>query len=97
MTLTPVVEQLKDPNAVLDYGFDWTDWLSGDTISTSTWVVEPGPTGPPTMVSPSNTDTSASVWLSGGTVGLDYLLRNRIVTVGVRTEDRTMLIRIRER
>jgi len=34
---------LKDPDAVLDYGFDWSDWLAdGETISTSTWTVETG-------------------------------------------------------
>ena len=33
----------KDPDAVLDYGFDWSAWLeAGDTIVTSEWIVPEG-------------------------------------------------------
>ena len=33
-------EVKKDPNADLDYGFDWTAWLGAtDTITESTWSV----------------------------------------------------------
>ena len=30
---------LKDPDAVLDYSVDWSKWLAGDQIETSTWFV----------------------------------------------------------
>ena len=83
----------KDPNATLDYGFDWTDWLNGDTISGSTWVV---PTGL-TEVSKNYTNVLATIWLSEGTAGSVYTLVNRITTVGGRTEDRTMTIIMRNR
>ena len=85
---------IKDPNAVLDYQIDWSDWLgSTDTISTSAWTVSSGIT----KASESNTTTTATVWLSGGTAGSNYTAANRIVTAGGRTEDRTIQIRVEER
>ena len=84
----------KDPGSVIDYGIDWNDstvgpWLAtGETISTSTWIV---PTG---LVSDSetNTTTATAIFLSGGTIDVTYTLTNRIVTTDGRTEDRSMLI-----
>jgi len=82
----------KDPNAILDYVIDWGTWLAGDTIITSTWTAETGITA----VSDTETATTATVWLSGGTAGSDYNVVNRIVTALGRTDDRTLLIRVRE-
>lgn len=84
---------LKDPNAVLDYVNDWSDWLGTDTIVTSTWTP---PTGI-TVDSHVSTDTSATVWLSGGTAGTTYSVVNRIVTAAGRTEDRTLTFRVVDR
>jgi hypothetical protein len=84
----------KDPNAVLDYRFDWQGddpgpWLAdAETISTSTWTV---PTGI-TKDSDSKTDTTATIWLSGGTAGVTYDVVNRITTSAGRTEDRTLQV-----
>jgi hypothetical protein len=84
----------KDPNAVLDYGFDWTLWLqTGETISSSTWTV---PTGL-TKDTDTKTTTATVVWLSGGTAGTNYDVTCRIVTSGGRTDDRTMTIKVSER
>lgn len=85
---------IKDPNAVLDYGFDWSSWLAtGETISTSTWVV---PTGI-TKDSDSKTTTTTTIWLSGGTDGENYDVVNRIVTSAGRTDDRAITIKVRNR
>ena len=86
-------EFTKDSNAVLDYIWDWSDWLGSDTISSSSVTVQTGLTAD----SDSNTTTTATVWLSGGTPGEDYEVTNRIVTAGARTEDRTIIIMVRER
>lgn len=83
----------KDPDAVLDYSIEWAKWLGRDRISSSAWDV---PTGL-TKVSESNTKLVASVWISGGTVGTTYTVRNRIVTVGGRTEDRSIAVTVGER
>ncbi len=86
-------EFTKDPNAVLDYTWDWEDWLDSDTISSSSVTVQTGLTAD----SDTNTTTTATVWLSSGTLGEDYEVTNRIVTAGGRTEDRTIIIMVRER
>jgi len=83
----------KDPDAVLDYQVDWSDWLDTDTISTSTWTV---PTGI-TKDSDTNTTTAATIWLSGGTAGTSYNIVNHIVTAAGREDDRTIIIKVRER
>lgn len=79
---------LKDPNALLDYVIDWSEWLatSTDTISASTWVVP----SQLTMFTSSFGTATTVVWLSGGTAGEVYDVINRINTTGGRTEDRTI-------
>ena len=84
---------LKDPEGVLDYQIDWSSWLDEDAISSSSWTV---PTGI-TEDSSTNDTTTATIWLSGGTLGEDYEITNRIVTAGGRTEDRTITIKVRAR
>lgn len=84
----------KDPDSVLDYSVDWSNWLpTGDTIATSTWTIPAGLT----KDSQSATTTVAVVWLSGGTAGTDYEIINRIVTAEGRTQDQTMSLKCRER
>ena len=54
---------------MLDYTIDWgwgTDgWLGADTISAVDWTVPAGLT----LDSDTNTTTTATAWLSGGTGG----------------------------
>lgn len=96
----------KDPDAVIDRAINWasadgtnnggsddTGWLQGDTISTSTWIVDTGIT----KDSDSNDTKIATIWLSGGTANQFYEVTNRIVTAAGRTEDRTLLINVLER
>ena len=84
----------KDPDAVLDYEVDWSEWLGGsDTIATSTWSAPEGIT----IVTDSNTTTTATVWLSGGTARQSYNVTNHITTDGGRTDERTITIKVVER
>lgn len=84
----------KDPNAVLDWVWDWNEWLDdGETISTSSFIVTVGIT----VNSTSHTTKTATVWLSGGTAGQVYQVTNRIVTSAGRTDDRSITIRVTER
>lgn len=80
----------KDPAAVLDYQIDWSDWLDDDTISTSTWTVPAGIT----EESSSNTTTTSTIWLSGGTAGQTYTLVNKIITASGRTDERSITINV---
>lgn len=82
----------KDPDAVLDYTVNWATWLDGDTISTSTWTVASGITED----SDSNTTTTATVWLSGGTAGRTYAATNNIVTAAGRENDATITIKVQQ-
>lgn len=85
----------KDPNDVLDYEVDWSDWLTAsgsDTISTSTWIVPSGIT----KNSDSSTTTTTTIWLSSGTAGTSYSFVNRITTAGGRTKDQTIKIKVKE-
>ena len=84
----------KDPDAVLDWVWDWNEWLDdGETISNSQFIVSVGIT----VDSESNTTKTSTVWLSGGTAGQVYQVTNRIATSGGRTDDRSITIRVVER
>jgi len=86
----------KDPDAVLDYRFDWSDWLeTGDTIATRTITASTGITVDSSSITDSS--TSVTVWLSGGTVGATYDIACLIVTSASRTDERTVSVRVLER
>ena len=85
-----------DPSDDQDYGIDWTAWLGADTIATSTWTITPSG---PTKHDESNSTTTTTVWVTGGTAGQSYRVTNRIVTSNspARTKERTILLRVDER
>lgn len=85
---------IKDPDAVLDYAFDWSDWLAtGETISSHTITAETGIT----KDSDSESSGVVTVWLSGGTAGNEYDVACEIVTSASRTDERTIIIRCQNR
>lgn len=84
---------IKDPDAVLDYTIDWETWLDDDAIASVSWVADSGIT----IDSETNTTTTATVWLSGGTAGAQYELTCSIITANAREDDRTIAIILRER
>lgn len=83
----------KDPDATLDYTFNWSSWLSAvsDTINNVQWVVSEGLTTEQTEYS----SIAATIWISGGSVGSTYSISCRITTTEGRTDDRTIYIQIR--
>lgn len=84
----------KDPGAVLDYMWDWSDWLAtGDTIDSALITAATGIT----LDSSTNTTTTATAWLSGGTAGQAYDVACKVVTVDGRTDERTIRIVVEER
>lgn len=96
-----MVEKLfvKDPDAVLDYAFDWNNvaegtWLqTGETISAYVVTAEAGLT----KDSDSESDGLITVWLSGGSAGEQYVVACRITTSLGRTDERSIWIVVRER
>lgn len=93
----------KDPDAKLDYTQSWVGWLEeGEEIATSEWFVE-GDDEDLTIgvdqYAPTHDETSATVWLVGGTASTKYLVTNRITTdhVPPRIDDRSFWLPIAER
>jgi hypothetical protein len=85
-----------DPDAVLDYPFDWSDWLTeGDTIESALVTAETGVTieGTPAVVD----GTKVVPYISGGTVGSTYDVTCHITTVDGREDDRSITLVVKER
>jgi CTP synthase (UTP-ammonia lyase) len=83
---------VKDVDSVLDYKFDWSEWLAAsETISTHTVTVDTGLTKDSDEIT--DTNTSVTVWLSGGTAGQKYKVNCEIVTNQDRTDQRTIVIK----
>lgn len=72
----------------LDWKIDWSSWLGSDTISTSDWTATTGVT----LGTESNTSTTTTQFISGGTIGRTYELTNTITTAGGRTAKRTISV-----
>lgn len=105
----------KDPQAVLDYPYDWAavaaedefgnpikPWLeTGDIIVSATATVSTFDDDPRPLFIENDpldfTDTTTTVWLSGGTVGKSYLVTIHVSTFDGREDDRTILILIKEK
>jgi hypothetical protein len=85
----PLIE--KDVEANLDYPFKWTDWLAeiSDTISTKLITAEAGITA--------DAGTIVGTTVSGGMVSKTYRVSCRITTVGGRIDERTILIKVKQR
>lgn len=87
----------KDPDEILDYEIDWIGTASapgrtyGDEITSSLWIVPSGIT----HETDSFTVGTTTIWLSGGTEGETYLILNRIETLGGRTMDQTVKLKIK--
>lgn len=84
---------VKDPDAVLDYAWDWTSWLEDDSIQSATVTAQEGLTVDSTQV----TSAAVTAWLSGGTDGSSYAVTCHVVTSAGREDDRTLTISVRER
>ena len=90
---------IKDVDAVLDFAFDWSDWLAtGETIVTYPITVDTGITlGTGGKAPSATTDGKVTFWLSGGTAGKVYNVACKIVTSADRTDERTIKIRVLQR
>lgn len=94
-----MAQYVKDPASVLDYARDWSEWLAaGETITTSTWTADPTNADAVLHInSSSQANGVATIWLSGGTVGVVYRITNRVTTSAARVDERTDSWVIRER
>ena len=102
MSLT-LQNPLKDPSAVLDYVFDWKEecLATGETIAVDSETGEKlititADTGI-TVDSSTEDAGKVTVWLSGGTAGINYKVACLITTTAGRTDERTIWIKVVER
>ena len=80
----------KSPASVLDYSFDWSQWLeSGQTISTSSWAADDGLT----IDSDTKSNTKTTAIVSGGVEGNSYFVSNTVVTNDGLTVKRSFIIK----
>lgn len=81
------------PSAILDFGFNWAEWLGSDTIATSNWTADAG-------VTPGAGAKTASltyVIITAGAVAGVYDVTNSIVTSAGKADSRTFRIVVVQR
>ena len=77
---------------LLDYSINYGDnWLGSDTVASSSWVISPSGLA---KTAEGYDDDKATIWVSGGTVGRAYQLRNTITTAAGRIKLEEITIRI---
>lgn len=93
----PVFTYEKDPVEILDYYFDWSDFLGPlDSITASVWAVS----GSDAILSVGSQTFAASLvtaWASAGTAGVSYDVSNTITTAQGRVAKRTARILVLSR
>jgi hypothetical protein len=95
MTVKCQVEFIKDPDARLDYQWDWSGWLAaGDVIASHEIIVDQGDV---TFDTDSHDDQTVTAWIEGGTIGTRAKVTARITTAQGRVDDRTIGLKIQER
>ena len=82
----------KDPDAILDYTLDLTDWLAGDSLDSLTVTVQNL-----TLIRSEIVGDKAVAWVSGGTVGTQGEVQFRFATIAGRQDDRTLYVKIKEK
>jgi hypothetical protein len=82
----------KDPNAVLDYSWNWATWLGTDTIAN--YVIEVDGV---TKDSDSRNGAVITAWLSGGAAGSIATATCRVTTAAGRVDDRTIYLDVADR
>ncbi|MBS0453955.1 MAG: hypothetical protein JSS14_21855 [Proteobacteria bacterium] len=89
----------KDPNATLDYAFNWGAYLADvtDTLIDAEFIVDPSLT----IESSSFDTTTATAWISGGVAPAtgpnELRVTCRITTTEGRIDDRSIFLKIIER
>jgi hypothetical protein len=80
----------KSGTAIEDFQIDWSAAVSADSIVTSVWTVPDGLTSP----AASNTGTTDTIRLSGGTPGAAYLLTNTVTLTSGQVKKQDLSISV---
>lgn len=71
-----MIHTIKDPAASEDFEIDWSAELGADTIASSVWSAPSGIT----LTNQTNTSTTATARVGGGTLGRIYKVANTVTT-----------------
>lgn len=84
----------KQPADVLDYDFDYSDWLAdrADTISSISITADTGIT----VGTTAHVSGVVKVFLSGGTDGSSYKITSTVITTGGRTKQAEIVVKVKE-
>jgi len=86
---------IKDPDSVINYGWDWLDVLKdGEAITTSSWIIDP--LSGLNETASSIEDAVTSTTFSGGVLGKFYIATNRITTSLGFVHDRSFRFQIKQ-
>ena len=95
--MTVLAKFEKQPVDVQDFDIDFSEWLIGMSDTA------PGPAGATvfadtglSIVSVSLTDGVVKVWTSGGTDGVTYKITTTLVTIGGRTKQAEIKVKVKE-
>lgn len=99
---------VKDPDAILDYLWDWTEWLAGNfdlvgsptvetDVITSFEVFAVGSPAPIEVGTLAQQGGLIVAFLAGGDLGQMHQVTCRVHTAGGRTDDRSIWLKIRTR
>ncbi len=92
------IPKYHDPNAKLDYEFDWSKsnvLTDGDTIIDATVTTTVTGTPPIELSAVTWTANTVKVWIAAGEVGMRVPLRCHIVTANGREDDETGVLVVR--
>lgn len=85
---------VMDPQAVLDFAFDWSGWLAGaETIIAQTVVATAGLT----VATVTQSTGVVTAWLSAGTVDTTVTVTCHITTSAGRQDDRSIYVTVLNR
>jgi hypothetical protein len=95
------LEITKDPEAVLTYNFDWSEWLlSGDTIDTATYTLQVRANDPQPLINEASGKLNATttyITLSSGQVDKLYTVTCKVVTTNNLTDRRSFRVKVLNR
>lgn len=92
--MTDLAWSPKDPAESLNYSIDWSKALpQGVTIASAEWSATPAGLD---LSSPSHAQKATTVWISGGSAGLTYLVTCEITTSAGQTFQRSVRLPVAE-
>ncbi len=89
---------LKDPDARLDYAFDWAETFAPhQMIAASAWQVVPDAAGGVVVLASGHDLLVARATLAGGQPGHVYRVANRVTASDGQIDERSLTVRVEQR